>query len=355
MVANTSQKTMNAAIYTRVSTKDQIEGYSLDSQEKICRTYCDKQEWKVIRLFQEQGESAKSADRTELIKLLDYCQSNKGKVDVVLVYKLDRVARNLADHTAIRASLARNNIVLRSATETIDDSSQGRFMENIFAAVAQLDNDVRGERSREGLKEKVRQGHWAWKAPLGYLNTSSGLIVDKEKAPLVQKAFELYAQGNVTIKDLAKKMNSWGLRTDKGKKIIPQSVVKMFQNKLYIGVLCVKKWGETIEGMREKLVDPDLFYQVQRVREGKGNVAAPRNTNNPDFPLRNILKCSSCKKPLTGSWSKGRHNRYAYYHCVCGAVRVARKAMEERFYESLKTIQPGEKFRKLFAIAFADV
>ncbi|HRN70524.1 MAG TPA: recombinase family protein, partial [Candidatus Woesebacteria bacterium] len=162
---------MNIIIYTRVSTKEQVEGYSLTYQESFCREYAERQGWNVVQVFQEQGESAKTANRTQLQKLLDYCQKNKGKVDILLVHKLDRFARNTADHQAVRAVLVRYGVKVRSVTEQIDDNSAGKFMENIFSAVAQFDNDVRSERTKAGMLEKLRQGHWPWKAPLGYKNS----------------------------------------------------------------------------------------------------------------------------------------------------------------------------------------
>lgn len=244
------KKIMKVIIYTRVSSQEQIQNYSLETQLKACEEYCKRQEWEIIERFQEEGESAKSADRTELLKLLDYCSRNKGKVDLVLVHKLDRFARNSADHHAIRALLAKNGVAVRSVNEQIDDSPAGKFMENIFAAAAQWDNDVRSERSRNGLKEKAMQGYWAWGAPLGYLNTLTGLVLDKEKAPLILKLFETYSQGNETIKSLTVKVNRWGLRNKHGKKLYAQTVTRMLQNKLYMGIISVPRWNYEGEKLR---------------------------------------------------------------------------------------------------------
>lgn len=154
-------KTVKAAIYTRVSTKEQVEGYSLTYQEKLCKEYCDHEGWEVVKVFQEMGESAKTADRTQLLNLLKYVQENKGRLDVVLVHKLDRVARNLENHVAIRATLAKSNVMLRSVSENINETSQGRLVENIFATFAQFDNDLRSERTISGMREKLSQGLWA--------------------------------------------------------------------------------------------------------------------------------------------------------------------------------------------------
>ncbi len=347
---------MRAIAYTRVSTKEQVEGYSLTYQEDLCKEYCDKQGWEIVKVFQEQGESAKTADRTQLTKLLEYCRENKGKVDILLVHKLDRLARASADHHGIRALLSRYGMILRSVSENIDETSNGRFMENIYAAVAQLDNDVRAERTKEGLKERVRQGLWAWGSPMGYKNTPSGLIIDKEKAPFIQKAFELFSQGNYTVKDITNKLNKWGLRTKGNKKVPPQAVVKIFQNKLYIGILEVKKWGMEAEGLHQKLITPELFYKVQSIREGRSFHAVPRLVNNPDFPLKNIALCKGCSAYLTGSWSKGSTKRYGYYHCTkCTKTRIPKTLFEALFFKTLQGIQPNQSVQKLFTAVLIDV
>ncbi len=348
-------KIMKVAVYTRVSTKEQVDGYSLTYQESLCKEYAVKQGWEVVEIFQEQGESAKTADRTQLQKLLDYCLKNKGKVDIVLVHKLDRMSRVVSDYQAIRGVLVRYGIVLRSVSEPIDSSSTGKFMENIFNAVAQLDNDVRADRTKEGLKEKIRQGHWAWGAPLGYTNSPTGLIIDQERAPFVKKAFELYSSGNYTIKQISKMLAKWGVKTKTGGKVYPQTVTRMFEDKKYIGILYVKKWDMEAEALHEKLLSPELFYAVQRVRQGKANVTPMRLVNNPEFTLKNIAKCPSCSKYLTGSKSKGRTKRYAYYHCICGATRIGKERFEELFFEYLKLIQPNENFKRLFREVLVEV
>src|SRR5689334_16108572 len=133
---------MNCIVYVRVSTEDQVKNFSLDTQKEICEKQAERLGYKVIKTFREEGESAKTADRPELIKLLDYCRINNKKVNSVLVYRFDRVARNTLDHLAIKAKLAEHGIKLESASEPTDDTPSGRFLETILACVAQLDNEV---------------------------------------------------------------------------------------------------------------------------------------------------------------------------------------------------------------------
>ncbi len=348
MIKDRLFKIMNVVLYTRVSTKEQVEGFSLSSQEKVCRDYAEKQGWNVIEIFEEQGESAKTAYRTQLLKLLEYCAKNKGKIDALLVYKLDRFARDSSDHHTIRAALSRYGMVLRSVTENIDETSTGKFMENMFAAVNQFDNDVRADRTRAGMKEKVRQGLWSWAPPMGYKSSPAGMIIDTEKALFIKQAFELYATGNYGINEIAKRFNKWGIRTKKGNKISSQTVTKILENKLYMGIIEVNGWEGEVEGIHEKIINPELFYKAKAVREGKSVSAVPRLVNNPEFPLKNIAKCYSCGSYLTASKSTGRKRKYAYYHCICGKTRIRKEILEESFLYSLKQIQPNQDFVNLF-------
>jgi DNA invertase Pin-like site-specific DNA recombinase len=149
---------IGAVIYVRVSTKEQTENLSLPTQLRACEEYCRHEGYEVLERFKEEGESAKTTDRTELQNLLKYCRTNKGKVHFVVVYNLTRFAREKYDHFALRAFLKSLGTSLRSATEPIDDTSTGKLMEGVLAAFAQFDNDVRSERTRAGNASGPRTG-----------------------------------------------------------------------------------------------------------------------------------------------------------------------------------------------------
>jgi site-specific DNA recombinase len=139
---------IGAVIYVRVSTKEQTENLSLPTQLRACEEYCRREGFEVLQRFKEEGESAKTTDRTELQQLLKYCRTQKGKVHFVVVYNLTRFAREKYHHFALRAHLKSLGISLRSATEPIDDTSTGKLMEGVLAAFAQFDNDVRSDAGR---------------------------------------------------------------------------------------------------------------------------------------------------------------------------------------------------------------
>jgi site-specific DNA recombinase len=114
-----------AVIYSRVSTKEQTQNLSLETQESVCRAYCERQGLEIDRVFVEQGESAKTAERTELIKLLAYCRAKKDQVQHVVVYRIDRFSRQRYDHAVLVAQLAKNGVTLKSATEPISNDAAG--------------------------------------------------------------------------------------------------------------------------------------------------------------------------------------------------------------------------------------
>jgi len=181
---------VGAVIYVRVSTKEQTENLSLPTQLRACEEYCRRQGYDVLARFHEEGESAKTTDRSQLQKLLTFCRLNKGRVHFVVVFNLTRFARDKYDHFALRSHLQSLGISLRSATEPIDDTSTGKLMEGVLAAFAQFDNDVRSDRTRAGMKAALELGRWVFLAPIGYLNASrsmgKSLMADAERAPIVR-------------------------------------------------------------------------------------------------------------------------------------------------------------------------
>jgi DNA invertase Pin-like site-specific DNA recombinase len=115
-----------AVVYVRVSSAQQVGNYSLEVQDAACRAYCRSQDWPVLRVFREEGESAKTADRTQLNALLDFCRVNKARIAAVVVHSLSRWSRDTRDHYALTGLLRTWGIALRSATEAIDDTASAR-------------------------------------------------------------------------------------------------------------------------------------------------------------------------------------------------------------------------------------
>lgn len=311
----------HAVIYCRVSTKEQAHNLSLATQERQCRNYCEQNGLEVDRVFIEEGESAKTTNRPEFQKLLVHCRKNKSNINFVVVYSLSRFSRHTGDHHAVRGLLTGLGVTLRSVTEPIDDTSSGRFMESMIAAVAQFDNDVRSERTVAGMKAAAEQGRWTFPAPIGYrmvsTSGSSRLELDPVRAPLIRSAFERYATGNYEREQVLKKATAGGLRTRKGTKLSSQTFSSMLRNPIYAGRVSIRRWGIDRPGDFTPIVSEEIFQRVQLVLAGRRTtITSPYHKQHPDFPLRHFVRCDRCHKPLTASWSKGRSKKYAYYRCA---------------------------------------
>ena len=234
---------MSAVIYVRVSTTEQVENYSLGWQERACRAFCAANGHEVDRVFVEEGASAKTSNRPQLQAMLTYCEKNGDRIDLVVVYKVDRLARNVEDHVAIKAALARCAVMLAAAAETFDDSPMGNFFETVMAGVAQVDNDMRAKKTRDGMVAALRDGRWVHQAPLGYVKPTSktgpSLVPDPDSAFFVREAFQrasLWAEPRERIRrDLVER----GFTTPRGKAVSAQSFTNMLKNPTYHGRMLV--------------------------------------------------------------------------------------------------------------------
>ena len=155
---------------------------------------------------------------------------------------------------------------------TIADSRIGEMtrslMEGVLAAFAQFENDCRSDRTRAGMRAALELGRWTFLAPIGYLNaprwSGKSLVEDRERAPFVRRAFEAFATGRFTKKEVLSEITRLGLRTRRGLKVSPQAFDVMLKNRVYIGILDVPDYG--VHGRRgdfEPLISEELFYRVQ--------------------------------------------------------------------------------------------
>ena len=349
---------LRAVVYCRVSTKEQTQNLSLPTQRRECEAYCRREGIEVARVFMERGESAKTANRPELQTMLAFCRENKKRVQLVVVYNLSRFSRESGAHHALRGMFAGMGIALRSVTEPIDESPTGRLMESFLASIAQFDNDVKAERTRVGMRTALEAGRWTFQAPLGFHTGARGgpsLVHDPEQAALLRQAFEAFDSGRVTLAALRERLRRKGLATRHGRPLAAQTLRTFLRNPIYCGRVEVPKWGISVPGDFDGIVSPALFARVQARLAGRAVVPTARTRNHPDFPLRRFVRCGECDRPLTGSWSKGRGAKYAYYHCPgCGAVRAKRDELEARFRDLLARLQPRAEYLRLFAAVVMD-
>ena len=353
----------SAIIYVRVSTQEQVGNHSLDMQERLCREYCSRNGIAVAKVFREEGESAKSMDRTVLAEMMEFARASarKNNITTLVVYKIDRLSRNTLDHHVIRFQLSKVGIVLRSTQEQIDETPEGLLMENLMAAFAQFDNNARARRTRAGMAEALSKGRWQWRAPVGYISTPKdaggpSITPDPIKAPLVKSVFNFIARGGHTLAQGREFATSIGLMSASGRPLTAERFNTMIRNPIYCGVVYSKAFDFRGPGDFEPLVTCDVFDRAQAATPGRASVSEGYRLDNPDFPLRRAVKCPQCGGSLTASWSTGRNHRYPYYRCprrTC-RVNVKRDAMEALFDSFLEEQSISPRVFDLFSAVLQD-
>lgn len=329
---------MKAVIYTRVSSEEQVQGTSLESQERLCREYCVRQGWAVDRVFSDRGESAKTADRPQFQAMVRYCCSERHDVHAVVIWKLDRFSRSNLDTATFCAALATKGVTVQSATEHLGEGSSGKVMRGILGIIAEFDNDVRSDRSKTSMRDLANGGYWVHRAPVGLkvARDSAGRPVcePSEHADLVRSVFEKIADGKLGTKKALSVFAAAGV------KLQMNDLHRILRQPIYAGVIVSKLTaGREVPAKFSAIVPRPTWDRVQAVLAGRSVTAKPRERTREDLPLKGLIQCGHCGTLLTGSFSKGRNGRHGYYHCWrCGAVRVTKAEMEKLYADFLDTV-----------------
>jgi site-specific DNA recombinase len=350
---------MNAVIYCRVSTKEQTTNLSLSTQEKACRVYCQRHGMSVDEVFIESGQSAKTVDREQFQKMIEYCRIHKKRLKYVVVYAMSRFSRNVFDTAVTKHLLSKYGIEVRSATEGVDNSPTGQLMGNISSALAQFDNHLRAERTKTGMRAAAEIGKFPHKAPLGYKNVVStgrepNIIPDPDSAPFVRQAFAVYGNGQASLREVLRKLNASGFKTKKGVSVSAQTFSNILRNPIYKGEIYLPEWGTRNQGSFEPLVSSELFLRVQTKLDGKSFTSVPRNKLNPDFPLRVFVACGYCGTKVTGSFAK---RKYGYYWCrnpKCKKLKLPKESLETSFLSLLSLVQFKSEYLRMFRAVVED-
>ncbi len=325
-----------AAIYLRVSTAEQTtrayseEGYSIEAQREACVRKIALLEAELAPggEYVDRGESARSAKRPQLQALLGRLREGRD-LDYVIVHKLDRLARNLADHVEITLAIKAAGAELVSVVEQIDDTPLGEYMQTIFAANAQLYSANLSAEAKKGLHQKAKKGGTPGPAPLGYLNVRTsieGLEIrtvepDPDRAPHIAWAFTAYASGAYTLDTLHAALARRGLITRQTRKYSATPVsrahlARMLRNPYYVGT--VRYGGIEYAGRHDPLIDKDTFSRVQAVLAAHG--AAHERDRKHHHYLKGSLVCAHCGSRLTYVRAKGNGGTYTYFACI-GRIR----------------------------------
>lgn len=361
---------MKGIIYTRVSSDEQIKGTSLDFQEEVCRNYCKEKGIEVLAVYREEGASAKSAERAEFLRAIEFCRKNKGKIGAFVVAKVDRFARNTEDHFYVRKMLVDYGATLHSVSEPIGNNPAEKFIETVLAGSAEFDNAIRTQRCVDGMMSRISQGINPFKPPIGYDCPHTKKRGEKKNEPdkpneeifpIIQKGLKEFATGVYSQVEMVGFFDKLGLSKIRGKKTRPQMVSRIFSKylKFYAGIL-VNPWtNEEVQGIHKPMINKDEYYKIQLILSGKAN-KVKHSRSNPNFPLKQLVKCGHCGMPLTGSFSHGNGGKYPYYHCrnkdcEMYGKGIGKKIMEADFEKCLKKITPKKEFLELFKATVLDL
>ena len=337
--------TLNLAVlYLRVSSDEQAKhGFSIENQKKDCLKFAEQEGYQVVKIFIDEGKSAKNLDRPEMKELMGFCSKKKNNVNAVIVWRLDRISRNNSDyHGALRPLFEGMKIQLLSATEANVSTLEGDLMRNIGMSFAEYERKLIGARTVAGLREKARQGQYPHKAPIGYKNIelpngSRGIIIDEEYAFYVKQAFNLYDTGLYSLRSLTQKLAEDGLRSKKGHLIPKTTIERMLKNIFYTGVFSFE--GIINENAKHPaIIDKELFYRVQN------RLIDPKKSRlrTYDFTYKGLIHCKHCGCLLCGEFKKGK---YIYYHCTgnrggnCKQTYIREDQIDKSVCETLKLIK----------------
>lgn len=338
----------NCVIYVRVSSEKQVDGYSLDSQEDLCRKRAEQLGYDVVSVFREEGVSAKTTKRPELQQMLSFSLSKVNDISAIFVYSLSRLNRNTENHLALRGLLSRAGVDLISYSEPTGSNPVDTFLETIFAATAQMENETRAQNVANSLRRRFFEGNITSKPPFGYLmlkvNGKSIAVKDPDSFDVMQSMWSKVAYEGWSLNDVAHHLNQFGIKSKNNrlfKRFTPKALTQIFANKFYMGVLVSKKYGETT-GKHEPMVSDVIFQRVRDVLSGRQPKRTHYNSLREDFKLRKILHCEVCNKTMTSSWSKGRKDKVPVYYCQSRGVHKIYSynsdKLEKDFIELLKTI-----------------
>lgn len=294
-------------ILARVSSKSQEdEGYSLDSQLKLLKGYCESNGLRVVKVYKIAETASKQQSRKVFSELLTYL--NENNIYNLAVEKTDRLTRNLRDAVAIDDWLQGDkDRMLHAVKESLklqrDSKSDVKFMWNIHLAVAKKYTDNLREEAMKGWAEKLAQGWMPSRPPVGYKtmieNGKRIHVPDPKTSLVVRKAFELYLQPSETTKTIWAYLKQAGITTYTGRPLAPSAAHNLLLNSYYMGVISFN--GETYQGSHQPIISKQLYEAVQKKLHSK----RPMKQRKHDVALRNMLTCGHCGKAITWQLQKG--------------------------------------------------
>lgn len=357
-----------AVSYLRVSTTGQArrgggddEGFSIPAQRDANKRKAASMGSMIIKEFVDRGASARSANRPELQRMLEYVKDHD--VDYVIVHKLDRLARNRSDDVEIVRALEAAKVQLVSTTEAIDATPSGMLLHGIMSSIAEFYSRSLAAEVTKGLTTKAERGGTVSKAPIGYRNHRTideqgrefrTVIVDEERAQHVKNAFGLYATGSWTVASLADFLAARGFTTVPtprvpSKPMTEKYLQRVLTNPYYRGIVTHK--GVQYDGRHERLVDDETWHKVQGILDSHYNGDRVRKHNHY---LKSSLWCGQCgERMLVTNSRSASGDVYPYFYCAgrhskrtaCTQSAVLIYEVERKVEDLYQRIQLDTTFR----------
>ena len=375
---------MRVAIYVRVSSEMQLDGYSLDAQENACQSFAALRGWQVVKLYREEGASAKSMERPVFQQMI--AAAARGEFDVLLVHKLDRFSRKLKDMIGIIDYFDEIDVALVSATEQFDLSTpQGRMMVNVMSSVNQWYLDNLSQEISKGKRQRAKSGDWNGTLSYGYttparLREALHTTKDKDKLGIIASAldnsenehdtaaiidpfnqggvilaFEQYATGKHTFQQIADILNEAGYRCNSrdGTGLFSQTMIsELLRNKFYLGMT---SYGAKVKGARRKWMDgnhdaiisKELFDKVQSVRKGAAGDKAKAHNRARPYPLTPLLVQLENEKRWRGRYRKNKREYVREAKDGLAGTSINADELEAAVMNALKGISIPDNWQQL--------
>ena len=304
---------MNAVIYARYSSHNQREE-SIEGQLRECHEFAEKNKITVIGEYCDRALSGKTDKRPQFQKMIK--DSAKGAFDAVIMYTLDRFARNRYDSAVYKARLKKNGVRIFYAKQPLPDTPEGIILESILEGYAEYYSENLSRNVKRGMRERALKGFAVGQqAPLGYvIGEDKRFHIEPVGARVVQEIYELYASGK-SKREIADYCNERNYKTSTGKAFVPNSFTSILRNEKYIGTYTFT--DISLENAIPAIIDKRLFAQVQE-RIKKNARMKGRKKAKEEYLLVTKVFCGHCGSPMVGECGTSKTGKtYHYYKCAC--------------------------------------
>jgi site-specific DNA recombinase len=348
-------------LYTRISTDEENQPTSLHSQRERLEAFCAAQEgWQIVAHEEDRSTGAK-LDRPGLTQALELARA--GRLDLLLVYRVDRLSRKVRQLAQLAEELDRIGVVLRSATEPFDTgSAAGRMMLQMLGVFAEFEHATIVDRVSAGIERRAKEGKWATgRLPFGYRrNERKQVIPDERTSPTVKRIFELYTAGRLGTAAIARQLaDEQAPAPPAGWQ--PAVVQLVLQNEAYLGRVLWR--GQSMPGLHDPLVDELSFRRAQLLLRERGEDMALRRSSPGDYLLSGLVRCGRCRRAYVGASARGNGGLYHYYACSgrqklgskgCDGERIPRDKLDAAVIHQLAVLyRDGSLIREALNAASA--